>query len=480
MRFWDASQRRFKAQSWACIVILILCLAGTSDVWAVVGQAEKYDPVREQELKDFQEKIVKEEQDIEKEDQLEKTDEMEKMLKEKESEMDKVEGKEKETIKEELQKLKKELLNLPKRDRIHFGVSGDYTYDSNINRDTPGHAKGESILDLTQNTEFDLSGKKTDLRAETSWGRQWNIKFPESDFWRMEERVRYRRKYLKKLSHSINSRVARTSERTIEIDNRRIRWDSNQQTSLNYLLTRKLSLNGDFSLTNRYFSQEQFDQDSSWQVTMSPSLFYNMTPKSRVSLGYSFGANRIRTKTGDANSHEVHGGYFGKLTNKSSVSADIGYSHQSPRSEDTSTVNTVTAGLGYIWQATPRTQIGLNYIYSLQNTTSDTVGDTDETVKTDDYFYNNSLAVSINTRLTKKITQSFNQSFSFTNSKSSGSGSGGSGGGQFTYPLSLGYSYLINRWMRARISYTFSFRTGDEKQDSYIDHIITVGLDLRF
>ncbi len=479
---FDIKEKRLKAISLAYVFGLTLCLGVSHEAWAVVGQAEKFDEVREQELKEFQEKLVKEEQDTQKEEQYEKTEEMEKTIKEKEGEMDKMEGKEKETIKGELQKLKKELLNLPKRDRLHFGISGEYTYDSNINRERPGHAKGESILDLTQNTEIDLSGKKTDLRTEFAWGRQWNIHFPENDFWRMEERVRYRRRYFTKLAHSVNSRVARTSERTIEIDNRRVRWDSNQQTSLNYLLTRKLSLNGDFSLTNRYFSHETFDQDSSWQVTLSPSLFWNFTPKSRASLGYSFGANRIRTKTGDSNSHEVHGGYFGKLTHKSSISADIGYSHQTPRSEDTETIDTITAGVGYIWQATPRTQLGLNYIYSLQNSTSDLVGSSGETVKTDDYFYNNSLAVSINTRLTPKITQSFNQSFSFTRNKSSGGGGAGSGGGggQFTYPLSLGYSYLVNRWTRVRIAYTFAFRTGDEKEDSYIDHIMTAGIDLRF
>jgi hypothetical protein len=458
-----------------CIVLLV----GGNRVYAVVGQAERFDEVREAELKEFEEALVTEEKKEQSRKEMEEAEAIQKTLKEKEKERAEAKGEEKEMIEEEVKLLKKQLLGLPKRDRFHIGLSGDYTYDSNIDRRVPRQEKGDSIFNLNGNIEMDLSGKKTDFRAEVSGGKQWNIKFSEKDFWMMEERIRYRRKYLKKISHGVHSRVSRYNEKTIEIDNNRTRWDSNQQTSLNYLLTRKFSLNGDFSLSHRLFTQEVFDQDSSWQVTMSPSLFWHVTPKSRLSAGYTFGANRIRTKTGDTNSHEVHVGYFGKVTTKSSASVDIGYSHQSPRSEDTSTVNTLTAGAGYIWQATPKTQLTIQYIYSLQNSTSAPPGGTaDGIVKDETYFYNDSITVSMNSRLTRKITSTLTANMSHTRTKSFEGDTGETR--QFTFPFTVSLTYLINRWARLRLSYTFSFRTGDEKPDTYRAHTLTAGLDLRF
>jgi len=462
----------FTAMMIAGIMILSPC-----QVLAVVTSPEKLDEFTKEDLETFHEALMKEERGQQAEDDVE----AQKNIEAKKQALADVEGDKKDAMKKELEELQKELLNLPKRDRVHFGLDGDYTFDSNQARALPGHQKSDSTFNANANVEFDLSGRKTDLRFEVAGGHSWSIFFPEKDYWSMEERLRYRRKYFKKITQSANSRISRNNEKTIEIDDNKIRWDSNQQTSLNWLLTRKLSFNGDFGLTHRVFTQEAFDQDSSWQYTFSPSAFWAVTPKSRLNLGYSFGSNHPRSKSGKTDSHEVHTGYFGQVTRKSSASVDIAYSRQVPKSSDGSTVNTVTAGLGYIYQMTPKTQGTLQYVRSFQNSTSEVVQGTDDTtVKNGSYVIVDNLSFSLNSRLTQKLTASLSAGATHTGTKNFEDDKKTSDSGQFSFPFTIAANYLINRWARLRVSYTFSVAVGDEKEDYYRDHMLSTGLNLRF
>ncbi len=476
-----------------CLTLMVFMLGQISPAFAVVGKAEKFDEFKERDLKEFQEALINEEKKAQMQQEAQRYEDMQKMLKEKREQRNKATGQEKEALDEQIHQLEKELLGLPKRDRLHFGADGDYTYDSNVNRAHKDH-KGEHSFNTNANVEIDLSGRKTDLRLELAGGRQWNIKNPNSDFWTMEERLRYRRRMFKKISHSINSRIARTSSRTVEIDDKRIRWDSDQQTSINYILTPKFSLNGDFSLSHRVFTQEAFDQDSGWQASMSPSLFWHFTPKSRVSIGYNFGMSRNREKGSDSDSHGVHMGYFGKITNKSSASFDIGYNHQRPLKSDGGKSDGLTVGLGYIWQATPKTQFTLQYVHGIQNTTSQSVqntdgsttssdtpgSNTDNTVRQTSYFVNDNISLSMNNRLTRKLTSSVTTSAAFTRTRTSGGQDSSQKRHEFSFPTTVSLTYLLNRWARLRLSYTFSLRVAQKRSENYTDHTLNVGLGLRF
>jgi len=418
--------------------------------------------------------------------QLELSDDVVTSLQKKREEMEASGGELREVLEDEIEILKAQLLILPKRDRLGLELSGDAKYDSNISRRIPRQEKGDSVLDARSSTLIDLSGKKTDFRFEFGWRKQWNIVFSEKDSWQVEERLRYRRKYFKKISHSSNSRISRHNSKTNEIDENKIRWDFINQMAMNYPFSRKLSLNLDTQSTKRLFRQEAFDQDSGWQATFAPSAFWTITPKSRVQAGYTFGASRTRVKSGDSNSHDIRLGYFGKVSGKSSISLDFAYQHQTPRSRDTAEVNSVTTGLGYIWQMTPKTQMTSQYTREFRNSTSDLVsGSVDGpnvTTKVDTHFVSDNISFSINSRLLKKLTAILTVSGLHTRTKTFNERNveGDTETRQFSFPIDISLNYAIRRTIIWSMKYAFAFRTGNEKSDTSRAHTWRTSLRLIF
>ncbi|MBI3317034.1 MAG: outer membrane beta-barrel protein [Candidatus Omnitrophica bacterium] len=454
-----------------------LCLA-PARVYGVVGQAEEWDPFKEADLKDFHDELVHEEEKKE----MAQADEIRGLLKDKKKEVSGMDKEQKQIAEQEIKNIEKELMAFPKRDRIRFETGGQYQYDSNIKRNIIHKEKGDSVFDTTGTALFDLSGRKTDLRFEVTGAKQWNIHFPEKDFWLGEERIRTRRKYLRRIHHVLNSRVARTSSKTPEIDEKKIRWDSYQNTAFNYAFSRKLSMNVEANANKRLFTTEPFDQDSAWEVNISPSAFWNFTPKSRASLGYTYGANRIRTKSTNTDSQEVRVGYFGKITGKTSLSADISYGHQTPKAIEAPEVNTINVGTGLIWQKSAKSQWTLQLLRSVQNTTSNQVSQTNPNLvtKIDSHFTNDSISLSLNQRLGRKLTGLMTLNFSHLRTHVSNPTATqdevDSETRQISFPLSLGLTYQMKQWLRLRLGYTFSYRMGDEKSDYYRSHNLVAGI----
>jgi len=161
-------------------------------------------------------------------------------------------------------------------------------------------------------------------------------------------------------------------------------------------------------------------------------------------------------KAGDSNAHEVHLKYFGKVTRKSSTSFDVAVGRQTPRSDETPKVKSVKVGAGYIWQWTPKTQIVIQAIRSLQNSTSEEVvgGAEDESVKSDSHFTNDALSISLNSRLHSKLFAIFTASIAHVKSKVEKDGDETTEERTFTFPLNFTLNYAIKRWAQLRLSYT--------------------------
>ena len=448
--------------------------------YAVVGQAERFDEIEESELQEFHQGLT----NPKLAEQLDQADETMKTIKKKKVDLSKSGEVITEQTTKELEDLKRQLLSLPKRDRFRTEVTGAYQYDSNIARKPLRQEKDDSVMDVKPTILFDLSGRKTDLRLEFGASRQWNVEFPEKDSWQADERLRYRRKYFKKLTSSGNSIISRNNSKTVEINEPKIRWDLNNQSALNWAFSRKLSMNFTMGSSKRYFPQEAFDQDSGYQVTASPSAFYNITPKSRVSLGYSLGGSRARTKSGDSNSHDINAGYFGKITKKSSMSATLAFNHQTPKSRDTAVSNTYTAGIGYIWQMTGKTQMTTQIIRSLQNSTSDLVsGDVNGenvTSKSDTHFTNDSISLSLNTRLNTKLSTNFTVNGSRVKTVAFKDGDKDSETMQIMFPVSWTITYFVRRWLALNFGYTFTYRVGNEENDFFRSHLLRANMRLSF
>jgi len=461
-------------------LFLMLAFCACGRVYAVVeSNAEQLDPFKEQDLKDFQEKLTAEEeevQEVEAAKTLKSMDTLGRAAKTAEAQGDRL-------SKADIEELRKKLLNVQKKDRWRFGLDGDHSYNTNNNGATPQHEKGDSQFNATANTEYNFGGKKTDMGLEVRGTKNWNIIASTNDTWQGEERLRSRRKFFKKTNVTANSRIARNASKTLEIDTNKIRWDANNQMSTNFAFSKKLSANLDLATTKRMFLQEAFDQDSGWQATGNPSAFWNVTPKSRISLGYGEGVSRNRLKAGNSDSQDVRIGYFGQVTRKSSASIDLGVSKQdSFKASSRST--SVTLGSGYIWQTTAKVQTSVQVTRGFSNTTSESVsGDSTDTAvvtKSDNYSINDNFALSLNYRMASKISLSMTSGISDSKAKAFTDGGLTSVSHIMTFPSSMGVNLSLTNWLTTSFTYSFSYKVGNEKTDLSRVHTFASTMGISF
>ena len=144
----------------------------------------------------------------------------------------------------------------------------------------------------------------------------------------------------------------------------------------------------------------------------------------------------------------------------------------------------MTTGVGYIWQMTPKSQLTTQYIRSLQNSTSNLVsGEVDgpnTTSKTDTHFTNDQLSLSLNTRLSSKLTSRVLFGASHLRTQVEKGGDEDIQTRQFAFPLSVELDYAFRRWIRLLVSYSFAFRTGDEHADTFRTHTWRTFMRLTF
>ena len=57
---------------------------------------------------------------------------------------------------------------------------------------------------------------------------------------------------------------------------------------------------------------------------------------------------------------------------------------------------------------------------------------------------------------------------------------GDDGDRRFTFPNSINFSYLVNRWLRVTAGYTFFYRTGNTKEDTSKSNAFNGGFNLIF
>ena len=460
---------------------------GIPQAHAVVGKGEEFDRFTREALERFQEEQLAEEAAAKKVKTPEQTEGERKkamtaqlMIEEKKAALKNVSGAEKKALKKELEQYQKELLQFPKKDRFRWGGDFNTTYDDNPARTNIHREKGDTTFQFNPFAQFDLGGRKTDLRFELRGGKQWHIKKPEQDLYNVEGNLRFGRKILPKTLLSLNDRLSRESTRTVNMDDPRIRWDNVHRAAFNYAFSPKLSINFETDYSRRDFPHENFDQDSDYQFRMDPNLFFQATPKSRYSLGYRFGISRIKTEVSDTNSHDIRIGYFGKITGKSSLSSDLAYSIQTPVSAQASQTNQLVSSLGYIWQMTPKTSFRALFSRSLQNAVSDTVS-SGELIQTKSHFTSNTLSLSVRFRVHRKVSTEFSFDGSHIKTKTVKTASDTARTQQITFPFQVAIDINVNRWMQLRLTYTYRHRIGDEmKTDEFRSHTWFAGTNVSF
>jgi hypothetical protein len=118
----------------------------------------------------------------------------------------------------------------------------------------------------------------------------------------------------------------------------------------------------------------------------------------------------------------------------------------------------------------------------LQNTTSVLTSGTADSVdnttsKQTTWFTNDSISVSLNSRLTRKMNVTLTSNLSFVRTKMSKDQktqaeeeSFDPETAQMTFPQSVSISYLLARWVTLTCGYQFEYRQGDEHADMYRNH----------
>lgn len=372
---------------------------------------------------------------------------------------------------DELLHLKKELLQFPKKKRLRFGGDFDMTYDTNANRLPVHHEEGDTFFNMNPFIQLELGGAKTKLGVEYRTPFLYNVKRsvnPGTDSRTQELTVRSSRKILPRTLFSLNERLSRLSISQQSKDNRKVRWDQSHRASLNYELSKKFSISVDGSHARTDFPNEDYDQDYTRTFTLNPSIFFQITPKTKLSGNYGYTYSRSQAKSSDSRTHEFRLGYTGKITGKSSLSTDVALSHQSPDSAAAATTNSIVYSLGYIWQATHKTSLRLLYSSSYTFSMTDAIATSGhfEFTKTRTYSVSDSLSLSTRLRVNPKLSTELSCDLSHSRSKSyvSEGEPDVTKSRTWTFPFQVALDYQLMRWCRLRFAYTFRHRLGDERK----------------
>jgi hypothetical protein len=384
----------------------------------------------------------------------------------------------KKALEEERQRFGRALLEGPRKDRLLLGGDFDMTYDSNPLRLPIHHVEGDTLFRLRPFAQIDLSGKKSDVRLEVSVTREYHAKRSEDDAGlTLEGRFRFGRKITKRTLLSLNDRLSMRSERIENppMDDNSLSLENFHRQALNYAFSRKVSLNLESVYTRTDFQHEHFDQDQTISYRLEPSIFYQPTPKTRFSLGTVWGFDRVRTKTSDTNTVEVRFGYFGQLTPKSSVSADIAYGHQDPEAFEATKTDRIISTMGYVWQATRKTSIRLLYSHNYQTGTSDLPG-TSAFANTTTYDNSDTLSISLRFRPVRKISTELSFDGNHTRNLTHFNGTKSAERRLWLFPVQVAMDYQLARWVRLRLAYTYTYQVGDERKvDEFRAHTWFIG-----
>jgi len=381
---------------------------------------------------------------------------------------------------EELKRYEKELLRFPKKDRLRFGHDADYTYDTNSQRLRVHNEEGNSTFRINPFVEYDLSGQKTDLKFEYRWNRQYNNNTPGSDTFSQEGNIRFARKVLPKTNLSINERLTRSSVRSSGKDNKKVSWDNASRATINYDLNPKIQINLEANYTRLFFVNEDFDETGTREFQLDPNVVLQLTPKTRVTLGYRWSLPRVHTEATDTVNHEFRISYSGKITPKSTLSADVSFTQKDPNSAQVGSSDKIASSLGYLWQATPKTSLRFLYSNSMELAVSDSIS-SGNLLKSEVRTTSDSWSLSIRWRPYRKVNTEFSFAPSHSHSKTKKTGDANTRSRSFTFPFQLGFDVDLTRWLRLRLTYTYRHKIGNEpKTDENRAHTWFVGSNVVF
>lgn len=401
--------------------------------------------------------------------------------KQKEEPKDKQDKKQQE-ISEELKKYQRELLRFPKRDRLSFGGDFSMTYDNNLNRNVIRSEEGDTFFHLVPFVKLDLGSRKTDFVVEFQPSRDYYVKVPEGkDFKKFEVTVRTGRKIGKKTTLSLNDRLTATIRRDAEIDDdgKKVQYDNAHRLSLNHTLNRKLSLNFGADYNQTYLPHENFDQDSNSSVQLDPNLFFNLTPKTRLSLGYRWSISRSRTEASDKTAHEVRWGYSGKITGKSSLQVDLSYALDDPDSAQAAKADRMTLSTAFLWQVTPKTSLRLLYSNSPSISISDSLSGSD-LLKSSTRSVSDSFSTSLRFRLNRMISTELSFDGAHSHSKTKKTGADNTRSRTWVFPFQGSVDLTLTKWLRLRFSYTYRHQIGNEESNEFRAHTWFFGSNAAF
>lgn len=381
--------------------------------------------------------------------------------------------------KEERENYRKELLRRPKRDRLRFGGDFDITYDTNVVRRVIRSEKEDTTFGIKPFGELDLSTKRIDLRTEFRWNGSYRAKVSEgTDSMSWEIAVRSGKKIGRRINLSMNNRLTRSGQRDTSIDDgKKITFDNSHQAALNYELNRKITFNFDSTLSRTDFPHENFDQDGTYQLQLSPNMSLQLTRKTKVTLGYRWTYSRTKVKTSDSRTDEFRLGYSGKITGKSTLSVDLTQSFQHPDSARATTQEQTSTSVGYVWQATPKTSLRLQYSNTLGLSISDSVSG-QNLLKSWTRSQSDTWSTSIRFKLNRKISTEFSSNISHSHSKTVQTGADNTRSRIWTFPFQTAVDVSLAKWVRLRFTYTFRHQIGNEESNENRSHTWFVGTNI--
>ena len=377
----------------------------------------------------------------------------------------------------------RELLRRPKKRRFRFGYDTDMTYLNNRAGAKIHYEKGNTGFRVNPSVSLDLSKKKTDMKLEYRWNRLYNDKTsiaPGSDTFSQDLSFRVSRKIFPRTTLSLNDRLVRNSVRVQGFDNKKVSFDNSHRQSLSYDYNPKLTFKLETNVSSTAFVNENWTPGDSHDWQIGPDLSFQLTRKTKLTAGYQMSNPRSYAKSGDVTNHAFRFGYSGKITHKSSVSADFSWTIQDPTSAQASNSKKYSTSVSYLWQITPKMGLRLLYSNSYSYAISDSVSGK-QLFKRVAYSTSNSCGLSLRFRAHRRVNAEFAFNPSHSDSETKKTGDANTKSRSFTFPFQWGLDLEIWKGLRLRLTYTYKHKIGDEmKTDENRTHTWFAGTNVSF
>ena len=358
---------------------------------------------------------------------------------------------------------------------VFFNSSLSLRHNSNIYR-VENNTTSDLLLVFSPGFEVRYGGR-TESQAQIVGNFRYDILRYDSESrlntenWVASVRGTYNTARLKSSAHASFEQLQSPSQTGVQdlVLSQRITLGADGEYRYSPKVSVGSGLNYEQTKYRKGFTANFSDRDS---YTLPINVFYELTPKIDLSMGYRFRYTDVDDRPGvtgyTTNNHFFNVGLRGEVLPKVDGFLRVGYTRQNSSRATIASQDTLGLNSELTWAATPKTVISL--MASRDFGVAGEGNTTEVTRVSTSAVYSMTPLLSINGRL----------GWSLRDYKNNFGGNTFGGRKDNTYDLSLRSAYRINNYWTVSGGYTFEDNDSNRTGLSYKNHIVDVAVSLRY